>query len=100
MKLTPLEADVIRCLLADPNINLERTVLDFDAVTVGSRELSGVGFLTELARAEELKLFDDNVSLRWGNVVARLNTSRAMALGRFGKAAALTIGSRAVLVPS
>ena len=75
MKLTPLEAAVIRCLLADPNINLERTTLDFDAVTVGSREFTGVGFLTELARAEQLKLFDDGVSLRWGNVGARLNAS-------------------------
>jgi hypothetical protein len=56
-------------------MKLENPRLDFDAVTVSAREFTGVGFLTELARSKELKLFDGGVSLRWGKVGARLNTS-------------------------
>jgi hypothetical protein len=75
MKLTPLEAAVIRCLLADSQMKREDTRLDFDAITVSSREFTGAGFLTELARSKELKIFDDGVSLRWGKVGARINAS-------------------------
>jgi len=38
--------------------------------------MSPVGFMTEFVPSPELKLFDDNASLRWGDVGARLNTAR------------------------
>ena len=54
---------------------VESTV-NFEAVNVVDRELSGLGFLAEFERSEELKLFDAEVSLRWGKVGARLNASK------------------------
>jgi hypothetical protein len=35
-----------------------------------------VGFLTEFERSPELKLFDAQASLRWGDIGARLNATR------------------------
>lgn len=76
MKVTELEKTVISSMLADSEVNPIRSAVNFDAVTVSEREFTGAGFLTELERSEELKLFDDGVSLRWGKVGARLNVSK------------------------
>jgi hypothetical protein len=63
-------------MLADRELKPVRSTVDFDAVRVSDREFTGAGFLTEFEQSEELKLFDDGVSLRWGKVGARLNASR------------------------
>ena len=76
MKANELERAVIERMLADCEPRPVRSVVNFEAVTVSDREFTGVGFMTELERSEELRLFDAGLSLRWGNVGARLNASR------------------------
>ena len=76
MKVTKLEELVIGRMLADHELESVRSTASFDAVMVRDRELTGVGFLTELERSEELRLFDAGVSFRWGKLGARLNASR------------------------
>lgn len=76
MKVTELEKLVIGSMLADHELKPVRSSVNFDAVLVSDRELTGVGFLTEFQRSEELKLFEADVSLRWGKVGARLNASK------------------------
>jgi hypothetical protein len=76
MRTTELEKAVIESMLADRELRPLRLTVNFDTVTVSDREFTGAGFLTEFERSQELKLFDDGVSLRWGKVGARLNASR------------------------
>lgn len=76
MKTSALEQAVIGRMLGDRELNPARSTVDFDNVTVSSREYTGAGFLTEFEPTQELKLFGDGVSLRCGNVGARLNVSR------------------------
>jgi hypothetical protein len=76
MRATELEKAVIASMLADCELKPSRSTVNFVAVTVSDREFTGAGFLTEFERSEELKLFDDGVSLRWGKVGARLNASK------------------------
>ena len=76
MKATPLEQAVIRRMLADPELKPVRLTVNFDAVKVRDRELTGIGFLTEFEPSEQLKLFEAGFSLRWGKVGARLNAAK------------------------
>jgi hypothetical protein len=76
MKATELEQLVIGRLLADHELKPLRSAVNFDVVVVTDRELTGVGFLTEFERSEELKVFEAGVSLRWGSAGARLNASK------------------------
>jgi hypothetical protein len=71
-----LEKAVIERFLADPAVKPNKRSVDFEAVNVSSREFTGAGFLTDFQRTDELKLFDESVSLRWGKVGARLNASQ------------------------
>lgn len=73
MKTTELERAVIRRILADPDLKHVRVTINFDTVTVSERDQNGAGFMTHFERSEELRLFDNGVSLRWGKVGARLN---------------------------
>ena len=73
MKTTELENAIIESMLGDRELMPIRANVHFDQVTVSDRAFTGAGFLTELERSDELKLFDDGVSLRWGKVGARLN---------------------------
>ncbi|MDY7093938.1 MAG: hypothetical protein SX243_13280 [Acidobacteriota bacterium] len=76
MKLTELEASVLGRMFADNELPPRRGELHAEAVDVVDREFTGVGFLTELRRSPELKLFKDGVSMRWGEVGARLNATK------------------------
>ena len=76
VKATELEKAVLGNMLADPQLKAAKSAVNFDAVNVTDRELTGVGFLTEFERSKELKLFDDGFSLRWGKLGARLNASK------------------------
>jgi hypothetical protein len=76
MKANELEKAVIGSMLADRELKPAKPAVNFDAITVRDREFTGAGFLTEFERSEELKLFDGGVSLRWGKVGARLNSSK------------------------
>jgi len=75
MKITELEKIVIERMLVDRTLTPLKLAVDFDRVSIRDREFTGAGFLTEFERSEELKLFDDKTSLRWGKVGARLNAS-------------------------
>jgi hypothetical protein len=76
MKANELERLVIARMLADRELKPIRSSVNFDRVIVSDRGLSGAGFLTELEPSDELRLFDSGVSLRWGEVGARLNASK------------------------
>ncbi|MCA9623177.1 MAG: hypothetical protein KC731_29360 [Myxococcales bacterium] len=76
MQLTDLETAVIESMLADKDVPAHELELRPEAVIVRSRKLTGVGFLTELQRSPQLKLFSDGVVMRWGRVGARLNATR------------------------
>lgn len=76
MKISELEKAVIGSILADSELTPIKSTVNFDTVVVSDREFTGPGFMTEFERSEELKLFASGISLRWGNVGARLNASR------------------------
>lgn len=73
MKLTELETAVLERMVAGNHPARLRRAFHADAVTVMGRELTGAGFLTELQRSPELRLFEDGVSIRLGTIGARLN---------------------------
>jgi len=75
MKLTKLEKQVIATMIADPGVAAARAAPNFEDVIVTAREFTGVGFLTELERSENLRIFNEDVTFRWGKVGARLNAS-------------------------
>lgn len=76
MEANELEKSVVGRLLSDPELKPVRPSVDFEKVRVADREFTGGGFLTEFEQSQELKLFEDGVSLRWGKVGARLNASK------------------------
>lgn len=75
MEVSKLEQGVIERMLAHAELKPLKLAVNFGAVRVTGRELTGAGFLTEFERSEELKLFDENTSLRWRQVGARLNSN-------------------------
>src|SRR5690348_10904986 len=80
MKLTELERAVIERMLIDRKLSPTRSDIELDSIEVSSRDFSGVGFLTELVPSEQLKVFGSDVSLRWGDVGARLNAAKVETL--------------------
>lgn len=74
MELTELEKVVVRSMLADRDLRPLKSTINFDAIRVRDRDFTGIGFLTDFEPAEELRLFDSGVSLRWGKVGARLGS--------------------------
>ena len=76
MRPNELETAVLNYLFRDPELAFVRAKVDFKRVTVTERSMTGAGFLTDFERSDELKIFEDGVSLRWGKVGARLNASK------------------------
>ncbi len=76
MEPTNLEWAIVDRLLQDPELHPEKADVKRAEIDVIDREFTGVGFLTEFEPSEELKLFADGVTLRWGKVGARLNASK------------------------
>ena len=76
LKVTELERLVIERLVMAPGRELLGARLNFDAIVVVERTFTGIGFITELKRSEELQLFGSGVSFRWGRVGARLNGAK------------------------
>jgi hypothetical protein len=72
MQANDLEKGVVERLLADRTTNPSRPLVRWESVKVKKRAMTGAGFLTEFEPSPELKAFGDGVSLRWGNVGARL----------------------------
>jgi hypothetical protein len=50
-------------------VKLVKRSIDFESVDVVGREFTGVGFVTDFRRAEEMRLFGDDSSMRWGGLV-------------------------------
>jgi hypothetical protein len=72
--MTALETAVIQRMLADPQVSPRRRVLDpSNPFVVEERSVSEVGFITSFARNDAAKLFTDDTSMRWGQIVGRLN---------------------------
>jgi hypothetical protein len=76
MKASNLEKVIITRFLEDPAVKPVKRSIDFESVDVVGREFTGVGFVTDFRRAEEMRLFGDDSSMRWGRVGAWLNVSR------------------------
>ncbi len=76
MKCTELERAVVESMLADRELPVLSRTVDFEAVNVRDRELTGAGFFTELEPSDCLRLFEGGVRLRWGKAGARLNASK------------------------
>lgn len=75
MQVNELERALLEKLLGDPSRKPARKSLQWNAINVKNRGMSEVGFLTEFDPSPELKVFDDAISLRWGEVGARLNAA-------------------------
>lgn len=75
MELNKLERALLEKFLEDPSRKPVRELLQWNLINVKRRAMSQVGFLTEFEPSQELKLFDDETSLRWGEVGARLNAA-------------------------
>lgn len=75
MKISLLEATVITRMLNDPQLAPSRRALEPSALVVAERNVSEVGFIASFARTAGAKLFGDDVSMRWGKVVGRLNAA-------------------------
>jgi len=75
MQPNELEKAILSYMFRDVEPSPLKTMLDFSTVKVTERNLTGCGFLTEFESSDELKVFEDSVSLRWGKVGARLNAS-------------------------
>ncbi len=74
MNTTILETAVINRMLGDPQLPLGVRLLDPTTLVIVERNFSEVGFITGFARIGEARLFSDDISMRWGNVVGRLNS--------------------------
>ena len=76
MEAIELEKLVIESMLADRELKPVKSTVNLDAVVVVGREFTGVGFLVEYERSDELRVFGTGVKLRWGKVGARLNAAK------------------------
>lgn len=76
MEPTSLEWAIIGRFLRDPELHPVKVDVKRAKLDIIGREFTGVGFLTEFEPSEELKVFADGVTLRWGKVGARLNASK------------------------
>lgn len=72
MRLTPLEAEVIRRLLDEPTFAPVARAFDPERVVVEDRAFTGVGFLTDLTRSAATRLFQEDFSARWTPLEGRL----------------------------
>ncbi len=74
--MTKLEGAVLEAMLVDPCLLPLRRHLDpLDPPRIVERNFSDVGFLSNFARDGAAKLFADDVSIRWGSVLGRINSS-------------------------
>jgi hypothetical protein len=76
MNITKLERAVVEWFLRDPQLPPLRGDVSLEKINVVARDFTGVGFLTRLEPTEETKLFEDGVTLRWGQVGARVNAPK------------------------
>jgi hypothetical protein len=76
MQITNLERQVIERFLQDTELQPLRRFANSEKISVVARDFTGPGFLTHIEPSDEVKLFADAVTLRWGNVGARLNSSK------------------------
>ena len=74
--MTDLESAVIHRMLSDPECTPNRRAIDpSNPLEVEERSIGEVGVLTTFVRNEAAKLFDDDISMRWGKVWGRLNSA-------------------------
>lgn len=73
--MTPLESAVVHRMLGDPLCSPIRRALDPPGLLqVEERSVTEVGFITTFVRNTDSKLFDGDISMRWGKVGGRINS--------------------------
>ena len=73
MQLNNIEKEIIKYFFSSKGILVEDNI--FSSLNVSNRELSGVGFLTDLERSELLKIGEGNETYKFGDLGAKINTS-------------------------
>lgn len=73
MQLNTIEKEIIKCFLSGKGISVEDDF--FYNLKVKSRELSGVGFITDLEKSEQLKIGEENETYKFSDLEARINVS-------------------------
>ena len=73
MKLNELEREVLARFLADQELRFSEKKIDVDAVNVTDRSFTGIGFMTDVQKDENVRILDEARSVRWCKVAARLN---------------------------
>lgn len=76
MCLNELEKLLIQKFLEDDGIEIAKRKMDFNLIGVSDRELTGVGFLTQLLNCDELKVTAATRTFKWGKCGARLNSEK------------------------
>lgn len=74
MKLNLLEKNIIKNFLEKNKSGVQYDEFFYSELIVLNREFSGVGFMTCLHRYDELKVSSRDLSFKWGNVGAILNS--------------------------
>ncbi len=74
MSTESLESAVISRMLDDPELSPCLRSLDPLSLVMSERNFSQVGFITSFARTSGTKLFGDDISMRWGKVIVRINS--------------------------
>ena len=74
MKLNLLEKNIIKYFLEKNKSGVQYDEFFYSELVVLDREFSGVGFMTYLNRSDELKVASHDLSFKWGNVGAILNS--------------------------
>lgn len=75
MQITELERAVLKKMISDLRSPSNKPSIDLGMVRVKERHYTGAGFLTEFILTEDLKLCSEDVTMRWGNIGAKLNSS-------------------------
>lgn len=73
IQLNNIEKEIIKHFFSSQGISTGDNF--FDSLDVKNRELSGVGFLTEFERFEQLKIGEEYETYKFGDLGARVNIS-------------------------
>lgn len=75
MQITELERAVLKKMISDLRSPSNKPSIDLGMVRVKDRHYTGEGFLTEFILTEDLKLCSEDVTMRWGNIGAKVTSS-------------------------
>lgn len=76
MRLNKLEKLLIQQFIKDEKIEIAKRIINLNLINISTRDLTGVGFFTQLENCDELKVFSTNHSFKWGKLGAKLNAEK------------------------